>query len=601
MALISLRDVYLGFGGPWLLEAVNLQIERHERVCLLGRNGAGKSSLLKVINGDLAPDRGAVWRSQAVRTAYLSQAVPLDLNGSVHDVVARGLPSITAADAWRRSHQIEKVLSQVGLDASAESGALSAGLKRRVLLAQGLVAEPDLLLLDEPTNHLDIESIAWLEDFLQRYDGTLLFVTHDRMVLRRLATRIIELDRGQLSDWDCGYDTFLIRKQAALENEVVEQALFDKKLAKEEAWIRQGIKARRTRNEGRVRALEQMRRQRGERRERVGTVRMAAQDAGRTGQVVIETKNVGYAYGERYIIRGLTTTIMRGDKVGIIGPNGSGKTTLLRVLLGELPPRQGSVRHGTRLSVAYFDQLRAQLNEDQSAVENIGQGSDHVTINGEARHVIGYLQDFLFEPERARVAIRVLSGGERNRLLLAKMFARPANVLVLDEPTNDLDAETLELLEDLLVEYGGTLLVVSHDRAFLNNVVTSVLALAGDGQVGEYAGGYDDWLRQVKAAAAAKSDPPKAGVTRRVPVSQRLSYKEQREREALRQELDTLPQHIESLESAQHELARRMASAEFYKQSPDEIVKSSERLRILGDELTAAFARWEEIERKMLE
>ena len=601
MALISLRDAYLAFGGPWLLEAVNLQIERRERVCLLGRNGAGKSTLLKVINGDLPPDRGVMWRSQEVRTAYLSQAVPLDLHGSVYDVVDRGLPDSMAADLWRRNHQIEKVISQVGLDASAESAALSAGLKRRVLLAQGLVAEPDLLLLDEPTNHLDIESIEWLEDFLRRYDGTLLFVTHDRTFLRRLATRIIELDRGQLSDWDCDYDTFLVRKQAALENEAVERALFDKKLAKEEAWIRQGIKARRTRNEGRVRALEQMRRRRGERRERVGTVRMAAQDAERTGQVVIETKNASYAYGERPIIRDLTTTIMRGDKVGIIGPNGSGKTTLLRVLLGELPPQQGSVRHGTRLSVAYFDQLRAQLNEDQSAMENIGQGSDHVTINGEARHVIGYLQDFLFEPERARVALRVLSGGERNRLLLAKLFTRPANVLVLDEPTNDLDAETLELLEELLVEYSGTLLVVSHDRAFLNDVVTSVLALEGDGHVGEYAGGYDDWQRQVNATVNAKSEPTKLDAPRRVSGSQRLSNKEKRERDLFRQELDALPKRIEALESAQRELEQRMATAEFYKQPASEIVKSNERLRALADELTAAYARWEEIERRLLD
>ena len=594
-----MRDVHVGFGGPWLLEAVNLQIERRERLCLLGRNGAGKSTLLKVINGDILPDRGTVWRSEDMRTAYLSQAVPLDLHGTVHDVVARALPDARHHDAWRFNHQIEKVLSQVGLDPSADSAALSAGLKRRLLLAQGLVTEPDLLLLDEPTNHLDIDSIEWLETFLRRYDGTLLFVTHDRMFLRRLATRIIELDRGALSDWNCDYDTFLVRKQAALDNELVEQTLFDKKLAKEEVWIRQGIKARRTRNEGRVRALEQMRRDRSERRERVGAVRMAAQDAERSGQIVIEAKNATYSYGARPVIRGLTATIMRGDKVGIVGPNGSGKTTLLRLLLGELTPQQGSVHHGTRLSVAYFDQLRAQLDENKSAVENIGQGSDHVTINGEARHVIGYLQDFLFEPERARVALRVLSGGERNRLLLAKLFTRPANVLVLDEPTNDLDAETLELLEDLLVEYGGTLLVVSHDRAFLNNVATSVLALAGDGHVAEYAGGYDDWQRQLKLSAATRPVAPKPEAARRAAASQRRTDREQRELPAFWQELVSLPARIEALEAEQHTLALTMATPDFYKQPAPEIVRANEQMYGLADSLAAAYARWEELESKL--
>ncbi len=599
MALISLRDAYIAFGGPWLLEAVNLQIERGERVCLLGRNGTGKSTLLKVVNGDLPPDRGEAWRAQGVRTAYLSQAVPLDLHGRVQDVIARGLADDTPGDGWQREHQIAKVISQIGLNADTECATLSAGLKRRVLLAQGLVRAPDLLLLDEPTNHLDIESIAWLEDFLLRYGGTLLFVTHDRMFLRKLATRIIELDRGQLSSWNCDYDTFLVRKQAALDNEAVERALFDKKLAKEEVWRRQGVRARRTRNEGRVRALELMRRQRRERRERVGTVRMAAQDSERSGQLVIETENVSYAYGDRAIVQALTTTIMRGDKVGIIGPNGAGKTTLLRVLLGELLPTSGTVRQGTRLTIAYFDQMRAQLDEDQSALDNISPGSDHVTINGEARHVIGYLQDFLFEPERARLAVRVLSGGERNRLLLAKLFTQPANVLVLDEPTNDLDAETLELLEELLLAFNGTLLLVSHDRAFLNNVVTSVLALAGDGRVDEYVGGYDDWLRQRKTAAPTQREQSKTETPRRAPDAERLSYKAQREREAMRQELETLPQRIQALESAQHQLTQAMATAEFYKQSVSEIVKANERLRSIADELTAAYARWEELDRGM--
>lgn len=598
MALISLRDVCIAFGGPWLLDMVNLQIERGERVCLLGRNGTGKSTLLKVVNGDLPPDRGEVWRAQGVRTAYLSQAVPLDLQGRVREVIARGLDA-TPSEGWQREHQIDKVISQMGLNADAECATLSAGLKRRVLLAQGLARAPDLVLLDEPTNHLDIESIAWLEDFLLRYGGTLLFVTHDRMFLRKLATRIIELDRGQLSNWNCDYDTFLVRKQAALDNEATERALFDKKLSKEETWVRQGVRARRTRNEGRVRALELMRRQRSERRERIGTVRMATQDSERSGQLVVETEKVSYAYGDRAIVKSLTTTIMRGDKVGIIGPNGAGKTTLLRLLLGELPPTSGTVRHGTRLTIAYFDQMRAQLDEDLSAWDNISPGSDQVMINGEARHVIGYLQDFLFEPERVRLAVRVLSGGERNRLLLAKMFTQPANVLVLDEPTNDLDAETLELLEELLVAYNGTLLLVSHDRAFLNNVVTSVLALAGDGSIGEYAGGYDDWVRQRKTAEPLKREPTKTETPRRAPDPGRLSYKAQREREAMRQELATLPQRIQALENEHHALAQAMTTAEYYKQSASEIVQANERLRSLADELTVAYTRWEELEREL--
>ena len=598
MALISLRDVSIAFGGPWLLEMVNLQIERGERVCLLGRNGTGKSTLLKVVNGDVTPDRGEAWRAQGVRTAYLSQAVPLDLNGRVRDVIARGLDA-TPSEEWQREHQIDKVISQMGLNADAESATLSAGLKRRVLLAQGLARAPDLVLLDEPTNHLDIESIAWLEDFLLRYGGTLLFVTHDRMFLRKLATRIIELDRGQLANWNCDYDTFLVRKQAALDNEATERAQFDKKLAQEEVWIRQGIRARRTRNEGRVRALEQMRRQRSERRERIGTVRMATQDSERPGQLVIETENASYAYDDRAIIKSLTTTIMRGDKVGIIGPNGAGKTTLLRLLLGELLPTSGTVRHGTRLTIAYFDQMRAQLEEDASAWDNLSPGSDHVTINGQARHVIGYLQDFLFEPERVRLPVRTLSGGERNRLLLAKMFTQPANVLVLDEPTNDLDAETLELLEELLVAFTGTVLLVSHDRAFLNNVVTSVLALAGDGSVGEYAGGYDDWLRQRKIAEPIKREPAKSETPRRAPDPGRLSYKAQREREAMRQELATLPQRIQALENEQHALAQVMTTAEFYKQSASEIAQANARLSALADELAVVYTRWEELEREL--
>ena len=494
MALFSLRDVSLAFGGPRLLDQVDWQIERGERVCLLGRNGEGKSTLLRLIRGELEPDEGQVIRQQGLHIARLPQEVPEGRGMTVADEVAEGLPeSLEHHDV--DDHRVDAILSRMGLDPDARFENLSSGMKRRVLLAQALVAEPDILLLDEPTNHLDIDAIRWLEEFLLRYGGTLVFVTHDRAFLGRLATRIVELDRGHLYDWACDYATFLKRKEDVLAAEERQNALFDKKLAQEEVWIRKGIEARRTRNEGRVRALKAMREARRKRRERQGTAWMQVQEAERSGTLVIEAKGVGFGYDGPPVIRDLTTTIMRGDKVGIIGPNGSGKTTLLRLLLGQLPPREGTIRHGTNLEVAYFDQLKATLDEEKTVQQNVSE-YDTIAINGQPRHVLGYLQDFLFPPERSRSLVKFLSGGERSRLLLAKLFTKPSNVLVLDEPTNDLDVETLELLESLLVDYQGTVLLVSHDRAFLNDVVTSTLAIEADGRVKEYDGGYDDYLRQ---------------------------------------------------------------------------------------------------------
>ena len=613
MALISLQEVSLGFGGPLLLEDVNLQIERGEWIGLLGRNGMGKSTLLKLIYGDLTPDSGAVARLQNLRVAYLPQEVPQGLSGTVAEIVTSGQEANAAVipgsdDAWQRQLQVDKIISRMQLDPLAQFGLLSAGLKRRALLARGLVREPDLLLLDEPTNHLDIEAISWLEDFLVRWGGTLLFVTHDRVFLQRLAKRIVELDRGRLFDWNCDYATFLQRKEAMLSAEQDQNALFDKKLAQEEAWIRQGIEARRTRNEGRVRALIRLRNLRRERREQPGKVRLQIQEDRRSGRLVIEAEGVHYAYDSQGIVRDFSTTILRGDKVGIIGPNGSGKTTLLRILMGELPPQNGSVRLGTNLEIAYFDQLRSQLDETQSALENVGQGRDTITINGRSRNVISYLEDFLFTADRTHASINILSGGERNRLLLARLFALPANLLVMDEPTNDLDIETLELLEDLLLDFSGTLLLVSHDRAFLNNLVTSTLVLDGMGQVSEYVGGYDDWQRQSQAEASAKPKEmprkPAAAVqpVETPPVSdpgRKLTYKEQRALEAQKQELADLPQRIEALEAEQHRLSSAMADPAFYQQENAEITRAVNRLKELEQELSQAYARWETLEQNL--
>ena len=609
MALISLQEVSLGFGGPLLLEEINLQIERGEWVGLLGRNGMGKSTLLKLVTGELSPQSGVVARQQNLRVAYLPQEIPQGLAGSVAGIVAGGLQEQAAGGvqehAWQGQLQVEQVISRMRLEPEARFESLSAGLKRRVLLARGLVRTPDLLLLDEPTNHLDIASIDWLETFLKRWGGTLLFVTHDRVFLQKLTTRIVELDRGRLFDWDCDYATFLKRKEDLLAAEREQNVLFDKKLAVEEQWIRRGIEARRTRNEGRVRALQRLREIRRERREQPGKIRMQVQAERRSGRLVIEAENVTFSYGAHTIVRNFSTTIQRGDKVGIIGPNGSGKTTLLRLLMGELPPQQGEVRQGVNVEMAYFDQLRSQLDESKSVLDNVGEGRDTISINGKPRNLVGYLEDFLFTRERVHAPISALSGGERNRLLLARLLAHPANLLVLDEPTNDLDIETLEILEDLLLEYTGTLLLVSHDRAFLNNLVTSVLVLDRQGGVGESVGGYDDWLRQSSQAqaepeASAPAKPAQAPEARSKSAAtdqiRKPTYKDQRSREAQSRELAELPGRIEALEAEQHRLTSWMADPAFYQQDGDEISRSAGRLKELDEELKQAYVRWEELE-----
>jgi ABC transport system ATP-binding/permease protein len=607
MALISMQEVSLGFGGPLLLEEVNLQIESGERVGLLGRNGAGKSTLLKLANGDLSPESGIVSRQQNLRTAYMPQEVP-QLTGTIVDIISKGLenPQQDPEAQWQQQIQIDQVISRMQLDPQASYETLSAGMKRRVLLGRGIVQQPDLLLLDEPTNHLDIDAIRWLEDFLLRWGGTLLFVTHDRAFLQRLSTRIIELDRGRLFDWNCDYPTFLQRKDAILNSEQELNAVFDRKLAQEEAWIRRGIQARRTRNEGRVRALQRLRQIRSERRTQPGKVRMQISAARRSGKLVIEAENIHFNYVDNVLVHDFSATIQRGDKVGIIGPNGSGKTTLLRILMGNLKPHHGSVEFGTNLEVAYFDQLRSQLDETRSVLDNVGQGRDTISINGKPRNLIGYLGDFLFERDRVHAPISALSGGERNRLLMARLLAQPANLLVLDEPTNDLDIETLELLENMLLEYSGTLLLVSHDRAFLNNLVTSTLVMEGDGQVREYVGGYDDWQRQRQAEleeAEARVQrkttlPAEAAVESQVPLPKKLSYKEQRAREAEQRELAELPGQIELLEAEQHRLSAAMAGADFYQRDSVEIARDVERLKELEVALAQAYMRWEELEHK---
>lgn len=618
MAWLFLRDISFSYGGENVLDEVSLDIRPGERIGLLGRNGAGKSTLMKLVEGTLKPDSGVIERAAGLKIARLAQDVPVGTEHSIFDEVAHGfgMAGVIAArvrgangdetdshhddftaDAehgWKLRHQVEKVLSRMNLEPQAMFDSLSSGMKRRVLLAKALVTEPDLLLLDEPTNHLDLDSIRWLEEFLLRECVTLMFVTHDRMFLQRLATRIVEVERARLFDWTCDYNTFLARKEETLEAEAAQEALFDKKLAAEERWIRQGIKARRTRNEGRVRALERMRREYADRRKRMGNVRMQAQDAERSGDRVVEIRSVSHGFDDKTVLDDFSATIFRGDKVGILGPNGSGKTTLLRILLGELKPDSGVVKFGTNLQIAYFDQLREQLDETQSAAENITDGNDTVTINGRPRHVVGYLHDFLFSGERARSLVKYLSGGERNRLLLARMFTKPANLLVLDEPTNDLDAETLELLENLLVEYEGTLLLVSHDRAFLNNVVTSTLVFEGDGVVKEYAGGYDDWLRQ-KNAASESIETSRAVVVKPEQAKpqrdrkKKLSFKEERE-------LEALPGAIERLEAEQGTLHAKMAEPTFYQQAGAEIAAVTKRLEDLSSELQQAYERWESLE-----
>jgi ATP-binding cassette subfamily F protein uup len=599
MPLITLRDLSIRFHGLPLLDDVTCHVERGQRVGLLGRNGAGKTTLMRLIAGTVTPDSGAVIVAPGTTVALLQQDVPDDMSGTVHDIVAAGLPPSAGVETpWERDQAVAQVLARTGLDGAASFAALSAGMKRRVLLARGIVAGPDVLLLDEPTNHLDIAAVEWLEEFLGRYRGTLLFVTHDRAFLRRVADRILEIDRGRIFDWSCDYDTCLTRKEQALAAEEREVALFDKKLAAEEVWIRTGIKARRTRNEGRVRALEEMRRQRALRRTAPGKVKLAIQEAERSGTLVAALEGVTLVRGERSIIRDLSTTVMRGDRIGIVGPNGSGKTTLLRLLLGQLAPSAGSVRLGTGLQIAFFDQLRDQLDGDKTVAENVADGYDTVNILGRPRHVIGYLEDFLFTPQRVRTPVKFLSGGERNRVLLARLFAKPANLIVLDEPTNDLDAETLEMLEERLVEFAGTVLVVSHDRTFLDNVVTATLVFEPDGRGGhvvrEYVGGYGDYLRQRQAppAAAPHRDPvpprapaapPAAGAARK------RSFKEQRE-------LEALPALIESLERELADLHAAMATPDYYRQPGAALAADQARLRDLEERHAAAFSRWEALE-----
>jgi len=609
MAQINIRDLSVRFRGPLLLDGISCQIEPGERIGLLGRNGSGKTTLMRILCGDVEPDGGDITFAPGTRLSLLPQDVPAGLEGSVHNVIVQGID--TSPDnhepEWEAERRVEKLITQMELPAETLFENLSSGMKRRVLLARSLASNPDVLLLDEPTNHLDVEAIVWIEEFFARWRKTLIFVTHDRMFLRKLATRIIEIDRGHLNDWSCDYDTFLVRREGVLAAEEKQNALFDKKLAQEEVWIRQGIKARRTRNEGRVRALEQLRRERGERREKQGKVKLAIQEGQRSGVLVADVDDISFAYGDRQIVSNFSTTIERGDKIGIIGPNGAGKTTLLRLLLGQLAPQSGSVRLGTNLQIAYFDQLRQQLNEDATVQDNVGDGYDNIQIGGNSRHIIGYLQDFLFSPERSRTLVRYLSGGERNRVLLAKHFAKPANALVLDEPTNDLDAETLELLEERLVQFEGTVLLVSHDRSFLNNVVTSTIVFE-EGGAKEYFGGYDDWQRQRRQATAAAGEQARrttaaaansGGATATKSLSEtrtttaarkrRLSYKEI-------QELKSLPGVIERLESDIGKLHREMAEPTFYQQPRDVIAEAQGRLKSLEGKLSTTFARWEELE-----
>jgi ATP-binding cassette subfamily F protein uup len=624
MPLLSLDRISLAFGHLPLLDDVSLQIEPRERVCVIGRNGTGKSTLLRVLAGDQVPDRGSVWLQPGLRRARLEQDVRLSSDQSVFDVVAEGLGEIrtlvtdyhhaavgVAADAsperldalgrlqheleerdgWRIEQRVELVLSRLGLGADSVVSTLSGGWRRRVLLARALVAEPELLLLDEPTNHLDIDAIRWLEDLLAEYAGAVVFVTHDRAFLQRLATRIVEIDRGAVTSWPGDYATYLRKKEEVLANETIQQEKFDKRLAEEEVWLRRGVKARRTRDEGRVRALMAMREERAARRAQIGTVRLQAERADTSGQLVFEATDVGMAFGANAVVRDFSTRIMRGDRVGIIGPNGAGKTTLLRLLIGEITPDAGEVRQGANVQVAYYDQQREQLDPEKSVFETIGDGNDRVTVNGRTRHVNAYLADFLFPAERASSPVGSLSGGERNRLLLARLFTRPANVLVLDEPTNDLDLETLELLEAELVGWPGTLLLVTHDRTFLDNVVTSTLVLEGDGRVEDYVGGYDDWLRQRPEPRVPNREPRVPSPESRAPSpeSKKLSYREQRE-------LDALPARIESLEAEQRTLNAKIADPAFYSE-PGAVIKDAvARLAAIEIELADVYARWDALD-----
>lgn len=607
MNLINFEEVTLGFGGDLILESVDFRIKTDERIGLIGRNGMGKTSLLKLIIGELQSDTGIISRQQNLRIAYLPQEVPQGIEGSVREIVKKGLEGMSfdwSDDEieWQSELLLQKILSRMQLDPDAIFEVLSAGMKRRVLLARGLVAQPQLLLLDEPTNHLDIQSILWLEDFLLRWNGSLVFVTHDRVFLQKLTTRIVELDRGRIFDWDCDYNTFIQRKDAYLDSEQAQNAVFDKKLAQEEQWIRKGVEARRTRNEGRVRALKRLREIRKERREQPGKVNLQIQEARRSGKLVLEVDAISFAYKEEPIIKDFTFTLQRGDKVGIVGPNGSGKTTLLNLLIGNLAPQQGVINYGTNLEMAYFDQLRSQLDEEKTVYENVAQGRDIISINGMNRNVYGYLEDFLFSKERVHAPIHVLSGGERNRLLLARLFTMPANLLILDEPTNDLDLETLELLENLLLNFNGTLILVSHDRAFLNNLVTSTLVMDGEGLVKEYIGGYDDWYQQ----ALLKESTVDEKITQLLPkkmekstqINKKLNFIK---RKQVEQELIEIPDKIDILEKEYQEIIQKMASSEFYNKQELEITSTVNRMKWLEEEIPKIYQRWQELEHLLSE
>lgn len=637
MALLYLRDISLSFGAAPLFNKANFQIEPNERVCIVGRNGEGKSTLLKVIEGDVLVDSGTRIVQDGVRIAKLQQEVPHDTHGSVFHVISEGLgdsgpliesfhqlsiemesnysdelferfskvqQQIEDINGWELEQRVDTIISKLGLPSDAEFSRLSGGMKRRVLLAQALVQEPEILLLDEPTNHLDIPSIQWLEGFLKTLRCSLVFITHDRAFLQTLATRIVELDRGTISSWECDYHTYLERKAEQLEAEAKQNAVFDKKLAQEEVWIRQGIKARRTRNEGRVRALEKLRSEHQARRTQQGKANLQLNKAAHSGKQVIEIDNISFSFANRVIVNEFSSTIMRGDKVGIIGENGCGKSTLLALILGKLEPTSGTVKLGTNLDIAYFDQHRAQLDDNKTVAESVIDESDYVEIDGVRKHIIGYLNDFLFSPDRARQPVKALSGGERNRLLLARVFAKPSNLLILDEPTNDLDVETLELLEELLMNYKGTVLIVSHDRAFLNNVVTSSIVFDAPGVVNEYIGGYDDWLRQRPDLSSALTNesklspelpvsktPEKASEKTAEPTNKpkKLSYKDQRE-------YDALPAQIEALEKTLESLSEQMNAPDFYQKPEDELQKVMKQLADKEAELEVAFERWESLE-----
>ena len=605
MLIARLDKASLRYGLSPLLEEADLQVSKGERVCLLGRNGAGKSSLLKLLSREIAPDSGEVWIRPGSRTASLAQEVSPASDVRVREVLRAGV--CAEDEEWRAQLDVDQVIARLQLSGDARMSDLSGGWRRRVMLGRALVAQPDLLLLDEPTNHLDIETIGWIEELMLEFPGALLFVSHDRAFIRRLAPRIVELDRGHLVGWSGSYDDYVLEKRAALDVEAKHAALFDKKLAQEEAWIRQGVEARRTRNEGRVRALKQLRRERGERRERLGQIDLKAQDAAPSGKLVFEASEVWFDFGNGPIIADFSTRIMRGDRIGIVGPNGCGKTTLIKLLMGDLEPTRGSIRRGTSLLPAYFDQQRAMLDPAASLMDNVTGGSgDTVTIDGRARHVSGYLRDFLFPPERLRAPVSMLSGGERNRLLLAKLFAKPSNLLIMDEPTNDLDAETLDLVEEMVADYAGTLLLVSHDRAFLDNVVTSTLVFDGGGRIDEYVGGYSDSMRQrgERSAVAPGATAPDARKTEDRPradgaparprpapraKARKLSFNEQRE-------LKSLPAVIERLEAEQTALQSSLSDPALFREQPAEARTAAARLQALVAELEAAYARWAALE-----